>query len=150
MKSIALIGFMGTGKSTIGPMLAERLGMSFVETDALIEETAKKSIERIFSEDGEPAFRELERSVIQRVSLLRDTVISCGGGATIDQRNLRLLRMCCRVILLTADPNVLFERISQCQSRPLAKGITRPSDLVRLLEQRERMRIMIFVLTQVC
>lgn len=136
MKSIALIGFMGTGKSTIGPMLAERLGMSFVETDALIEETAKKSIERIFSEDGEPAFRELERSVIQRVSLLRDTVISCGGGATIDQRNLRLLRMCCRVILLTADPNVLFERISQCQSRPLAKGITRPSDLVRLLEQR--------------
>lgn len=78
--------------------------------------------------------------MIQRVSLLRDTVISCGGGATIDQRNLRLLRMCCRVILLTADPNVLFERISQCQSRPLAKGITRPSDLVRLLEQRRDAR----------
>lgn len=137
MRSIALIGFMGTGKSTVGRLLAERLGLSFVETDALIEEISGKSIKRIFAEDGEQAFRELERSVIQKVTLHRDTVISCGGGATVDPRNLRLLRMCCRVVLLKAEPRVLFHRISQSDSRPIARRIADSSDLSRLLSERQ-------------
>jgi len=138
VKSIALIGFMGTGKSTIGPLLARRLGFAFVETDDLIEKIAGKSIARIFAEDGEAAFRRLERSVIQRVTLLTDAVISCGGGATIDPRNLRLLRMSCRVVLLKADPLVLFERIARCESRPIARRISEVADVERILEDRAR------------
>ena len=87
MRSIALIGFMGTGKSAVGAELARRLGLKFVETDAIIEKAANKGISRIFAEEGEGTFRCLERSVIQAVTLDEDQVISCGGGATIDRRN---------------------------------------------------------------
>ena len=136
MKSIALIGFMGSGKSTVGAGLARRLGLRFVETDAVIEEMSGKSIPRIFSEDGEPAFRCFERSAIQAVTLERDQVISCGGGATIDRRNLRLLSMSCRVVLLKADPEVLCERIKKSSLRPLALDLKSPEDVSRLLEDR--------------
>jgi shikimate kinase/3-dehydroquinate synthase len=136
MRSIALIGYMGAGKSTIGRLLAERLGFSFVETDALVEEVAGKSIARIFSEDGEATFRDLERSVIQAVTLKRGCIISCGGGATVDPRNLRLLRMSCRIVFLTAAPQVLYGRIAGCTSRPLASGIGGPEDIARRLQER--------------
>lgn len=136
MRSIALIGYMGAGKSTVGRLLAERLGLSFIETDSLVEEAAGRSIARIFCEDGEAAFRDLERSVIQAVTLKRDCVISCGGGATVDPRNLRLLRMSCRIVLLTAEAQVLFDRIVGCTSRPLAPGIAGLDDVARRLHER--------------
>jgi len=136
MKNIALIGFMGTGKSTVGAELARRLCLRFVETDAVIEEASNKSISRIFAEEGEKAFRRLERSAIQAVTLEDDQVISCGGGATVDPRNLRLLRMTCKVVLLKADPRVLYERISRGSSRPLALNLKAPEDIARLIDDR--------------
>jgi shikimate kinase/3-dehydroquinate synthase len=136
MKNVALIGFMGSGKSTVGVELARRLGVRFVETDTLIEEASNKSVSRIFAEEGERAFRRRERSAIQTVTLETDQVISCGGGVTIDPRNLRLLRMSCRVVLLKADPEVLYERIKKSDSRPLAKNLRTPGDVARLVHER--------------
>jgi shikimate kinase len=136
MKNVALIGFMGSGKSTVGVELARRLGVRFVETDTLIEEASNKSVSRIFAEEGERAFRRRERSAIQTVTLETDQVISCGGGVTIDPRNLRLLRMSCRVVLLKADPEVLYERIKKSDSRPLAKNLRTPVDVARLVHER--------------
>jgi shikimate kinase/3-dehydroquinate synthase len=136
MRSIALIGFMGTGKSAVGAELARRLGLKFVETDAIIEKAANKGISRIFAEEGEGTFRCLERSVIQAVTLDEDQVISCGGGATIDRRNLRLLRMACRVVLLKASPQIVYGRIKKSGSRPLALNLRTPEDVARLIDER--------------
>ena len=80
--SIALIGFMGTGKTVVGKALAEKLGREFVELDTLIEQKAGKPISEIFQQDGEVAFRELEIEVTKEVSENKNQVIACGGGGS--------------------------------------------------------------------
>ncbi|MBG7617411.1 MAG: shikimate kinase, partial [Chloroflexi bacterium] len=81
--NIALIGFMGTGKSTIGRILADSLGKNFVELDALIEKSASKTIPQIFTADGEEGFRRLETAALKEVLKGGNMVISCGGGVVL-------------------------------------------------------------------
>ena len=91
MNNIVLIGMPGSGKSTVGKILAEKTGLSFVDLDAVIEETAKKSIPQIFSEDGEPAFRDLEQKCVEEVSAQSRQVIATGGGVILREANMKAL-----------------------------------------------------------
>jgi len=117
--SIALIGFMGTGKTAVGRLLADKLGKRFVETDELVAKRAGKSISEIFEQGGEGFFRELEHDVIKDVAELENLVISCGGGAVLNKANVNRLKKNCVVILLTASPEVIQERTSNESGRPL-------------------------------
>jgi shikimate kinase len=121
MKSnIALIGFMGAGKSTIGRAVARKLRMDFVETDALAEERAGKSVSVIFSSDGEAAFRSIESEVTEAAALKDGTVISCGGGIVLNPLNIEHLRTKATIVYLQADPHTVWQRITlSSEIRPL-------------------------------
>ncbi|MFC2062805.1 shikimate kinase [Chloroflexota bacterium] len=113
MKSnIALIGFMGVGKTETGKVLAGRLGKRFVETDALIEKRAGKPIPEIFRGDGEITFRELEIEVLREVAGGGNQVIACGGGVVLNKINIDRLKKDSAVVCLTASPEVILKRIT--------------------------------------
>ena len=135
--SIALIGFMGTGKTAAGRVLAERLGKEFVETDALIEQRADKSIPEVFRQDGEVAFRELEIEVIRELAGRKNTVIACGGGAVLNKINIDRLRKECIIVYLTASPGVILERTAADENeRPLLPAADRAGEIAKLLRFR--------------
>jgi len=110
--NIALIGFMGTGKSAIGRTLAAKLGWKLVEMDRLIEEMAGKSIPQIFQQDGEIGFRELEIEIAKRVAQARRQVIACGGGMVLNKINVDRLRETSCMVYLEASPDKILERTS--------------------------------------
>ncbi len=118
--NIALIGFMGTGKTAVGKALAEKLGRSFVELDLLIEQRAGKSIPDIFQEDGEAAFRELEIELTGEISRDKNLVIAGGGGIVLNKINIDRLRENARIVYLTASPSVILKRVANEEGqRPL-------------------------------
>jgi len=131
MKNIALVGFMGTGKTTVGKILARRMNYAFVDIDALIEKEQGAAITRIFSEFGEPYFRKLEADMISRLSCQEGLVISAGGGAVMDSRNVDNLKMCGSLVCLTASPEVILKRVGGSTHRPLLKT---PDPLGRVKE----------------
>ncbi|PIQ84066.1 MAG: hypothetical protein COV75_04310 [Candidatus Omnitrophica bacterium CG11_big_fil_rev_8_21_14_0_20_63_9] len=138
--NIILTGFMGTGKTTVGKKLAKRLGWKFVDVDQLIEESAKAPIAKIFTERGEAVFRRLERRHITRAVHGKHQVIATGGGAFIDQQNRSRLRASGPVVCLTAQPQVIFERVGRrITTRPMLAGAANPLNRIRtLLQQRAK------------
>jgi shikimate kinase len=122
-RHIFLIGFMGAGKSRVGAILAARLGRNFVDTDALVEETAGKSIFDIFRDDGEETFRRLEHEAIRRASETPASVISLGGGAVTREENWAVIRRSGTCVYLCACPETIFERVSRKRHRPLLAGL---------------------------
>ncbi|MFW9873807.1 MAG: shikimate kinase [Candidatus Thorarchaeota archaeon] len=110
--SIALIGFMASGKTTIGIELAKYLGegYKFIETDQIIVEDIGKSIPEIFAEEGESKFREYEISICEKVSKLHKVVISCGGGVVLHNINIENLKKNCHIVLLKATLDEIYER----------------------------------------
>ena len=135
-RNIVLMGFMGTGKSTLGRQLAARLGMTFVDMDSLIEERAGKPIPRIFAEDGEPSFRARERELARELSARQGLVVACGGGVVLNPENVRDYAATGAVFCLTATPEVIFERTSKDRNRPLLEEQDRMKRIVELLEKR--------------
>ena len=134
MKSnIALIGFMGAGKTAVGKALAEKLGKKFVEMDSLIEQKAGKSIPEIFQQDGEIAFRELEIEVTKEVSKGKNLVIACGGGVVLNKINIDRLREESTIVYLTVSPRTVLKRTSNdAEVRPLLK-VANPLSTIREL-----------------
>ncbi len=110
--SIALIGFMATGKTMVGKFLAEYLGNDyrFVETDQIIIKDAGKSIPEIFAEDGEITFRECEIAACKKASKFRRVIISCGGGIVLNKINIDYLKRNCHIVLLQATAEKIYER----------------------------------------
>jgi shikimate kinase len=133
---IVLTGFMGTGKSVVGRRLAERLGLSFLDLDDLIEEAAGMAIPEIFASEGESGFRRREREVIASLATRRDCVIATGGGAVLDPENVRNLKTGAVIICLRAEPTIILERIGADAHRPLLQGPDRLARIRELLEQR--------------
>ncbi len=138
---IALIGCRGCGKSTVGRELAEMLGDIQVDTDAMIAALCGKSIAAIFDEDGEAEFRRRECEVIARVVESAPAVISVGGGAVLDSRNVEALRTTSTVVWLRAPAGVLWERVSADSatndSRPPLTDLDGKTEIRRLLSERE-------------
>ncbi len=138
-----LIGYRGSGKSTIGRKLADRLWQPFVDTDDQIARRAGRSIREIFEQEGEARFREMEAEVVREVSLLQEHVIALGGGALVRDENRQVLRDAAhKLIYLRCDPQFLFERIQSdpdtAASRPnltdLGGGV---AEIRKLLTERE-------------
>ena len=118
--NIALIGFMGSGKTAVGRLLARKLGLRFVELDAQIEARAGKAIPSIFQDSGEIGFRELEIAAAREAALGTGTVIACGGGIVLNSINVDRLRQTSVMVCLTASPSVIMKRVSaQAGQRPL-------------------------------
>jgi shikimate kinase len=109
--NLVLIGYRCTGKTTIGEILAEKLGWPLVDTDTLVQERAGRSIQEIVEEGGWADFRRREREIIADVAARDRQVISAGGGAVLDEENTRALRACGKVVLLTAAAEMVWDRM---------------------------------------
>ena len=135
-KNIVLVGFMGTGKSTVGKILAKRLRRVWVDVDKRIEEAQKRKIAEIFESEGEAYFRRLEKEMIQTVASGQGLVITTGGGAVVDPANRAALKKNGFLITLSATPETIFRRVRRSGHRPLLKGDLL-TEIRRLLAERE-------------
>jgi len=117
--NIYIVGFMGTGKSTVGNILSSRLKRQFIETDDEIEKREGMKITDIFSKKGEKYFRGIEREVLKDISARDNLVVSCGGGLIVDENNVSVMKNTGAIVCLAADDKTIYERVKQCKSRPL-------------------------------
>ena len=141
-KNVALIGFMGTGKSSTGKDLSSRLGCAFVDLDRRIEEMCGMRIPEIFEKYGEDYFREQEHMAVKEVSARKGIVISTGGGTVKNPENIRLLRQRGFVICLTADVDTILSRTMRVGNRPVLDSADRGDRrkaIIELLESRREM-----------
>ena len=136
-QTIALTGFMAVGKSAVGRTLARRLKRRFVDLDKVIEKTEGMKVHDIFAQKGEAYFREREKLALAEVLKHENQVIATGGGAIIDEENLRLLRDQALLICLTASPDALLKRVGSGSQRPLLKDADRKSRIDELLRLRQ-------------
>lgn len=113
---------MGTGKSAVGTLLAQRLQREFFDTDTLIEQASGQTIASVFAEKGEAYFRELEKQVIRQVCQKQEVVIATGGGAIVNVDNATCLKESGTVICLTASPETIVQRVQGNKDRPLLQG----------------------------
>lgn len=136
--NVALIGFMGAGKTVVGEALAKKLNKEFVELDSLIERKAGKSITEIFQQDGEIAFRALEIEVTKEVAKGKNLVIACGGGLVLNKINIDRLRNESIIVYLTASPRAILKRIlNNGEERPLLKTPNKALEIQELLKFRK-------------
>ena len=139
-RNIILVGFMASGKTSVGRALAERTGWTLVDADDVIVARAGKPIHRIFSEDGEPTFRELESQVIADLCAGERQVIASGGGAFVSERNRDVMLRGGRVFFLSASPAVILRRVQEEDAdgpiRPLLAVDNPEARIAELLAQR--------------
>jgi shikimate kinase len=136
--NIVLTGFMGTGKTTVGRLMAQRLNYEFIDTDRLIEERIGCTIAEFFCHQGEAAFRKLEGELAQELSKCRGLVISTGGRMMLDRANAAALGKTGRVFCLVATPEEILQRVSMDKNeRPLLQGPDPLEKIVALLQERE-------------
>ncbi|MCP4420575.1 MAG: shikimate kinase [Chloroflexi bacterium] len=138
-RNIVLTGFMGTGKTTVGRMLAEKLGFAFVDTDVEIEVRNGRSITTIFAELGEAAFRQMERMLAQELGQKEGLVISTGGRMMLDPENVEALRENGRFFCLVATPENILLRVQhdeKLMERPLLKVPDPLERIIKLLQER--------------
>ncbi|MFX1277205.1 MAG: shikimate kinase [Promethearchaeota archaeon] len=139
--SIALIGFMATGKTTVGQKLSETLGneCKFIETDNLIINDAGKSIPEIFAEDGEIKFREYEIAACKKASGFKKVVISCGGGVVLNKINIDYLKRNCHIVLLKATSEEIYKRAMKDgkETRPVIDKEDSKAEIEKVLSFRQ-------------
>jgi len=134
--NIILVGFMGTGKTTVGKLLASRLGMTFVDMDEVIEQRQKKKISSIFADDGEPFFRNLGKELSAELSGKRGLVIGTGGGIVLNPDNITNFSRTGLVVCLTAEPEIILRRLEHDNQRPLLEGDDKMKKIRGILEKR--------------
>jgi shikimate kinase len=119
VRNLVLVGFMGSGKSSVGREIARRWGFRFIDTDTTIRHKYRKSIPDIFATFGEPFFRDQENKTLQELQASQEAVIATGGGIILQPRNHPLLRTLGVVVWLTASEETIWERVSRNRNRPL-------------------------------
>ena len=134
---IVLIGFMGVGKTSVGRSLAIHLGREFVDLDERIEKYLGMTIGEYFRTHGENAFRVLEKTLIQELPKDKKIVLATGGGAILDQSNVTSLQELGRLVLLTATPETIYERLKENALRPILGPEVTPERIREILEKRE-------------
>jgi shikimate kinase len=137
IQNLALIGFMGTGKSSVGRLVGQLLHFTYLDTDQVIESRAHKSISEIFQSDGEQAFRQWERDIVGELSQRKKTIISTGGGLPADQANLDSLKTHALVVCLWASAETIYERVRDHDHRPLLDNPDPLEKIRTLLAARE-------------
>lgn len=138
MKTIVLIGMMGSGKTTIGKLLGEKLTLRSIDIDVIIEQNEKRTVSEIFQNEGEKYFRNIERETIKKNFTNKDLIISLGGGAFEDQLTQELLLKNSTVIYLKTSPNVILKRIKNNTNRPLLKNQMTVEKIQSIILQRQK------------
>lgn len=140
-QSVFLLGPRGSGKTTVGRLLATRLGWSFIDADELLETRAGRSVADIFAAEGEAGFRDREAALLTELATRSDCVIATGGGIVLRSANRQLLRDAGRCVWLTADAATLWTRIqadpTTAVRRPALTALPGPAEVERLLAERE-------------
>ncbi|MFN6500495.1 MAG: shikimate kinase [Nostoc sp. DedQUE01] len=134
--NLYLIGMMGVGKTTVGRLLAKHLGYGFVDTDDVIVQATGKSINQIFSEEGEAAFRQLESDVLSQVCAFTNLTIATGGGIVLQRENWGYLHHGL-IVWLDAPVELIYSRLAEDTTRPLLQDVDPQGKLRSLLEQRQ-------------
>lgn len=137
--NLYLVGFMGTGKSTVGRQVAKQMDCQFIDSDQEIERAQGKSIAEIFAEGGEPAFRKLERDFVERGHPAHGCVVACGGGLVVPDGMLELVRARGVVICLHAPIETILQRILHTTHRPLMQAEDPSQRLRELYAKREEL-----------
>ncbi len=132
MNNIYLVGFMGTGKTSVGKELARKKKLRFADLDELIEFKEKKRISDIFAKEGEPYFRKVERLALKEVSREKKFVVACGGGIVLDKDNIKTMKETGIMVCLTASPEAILKRTATCSHRPLL-NVEDPAKQIELL-----------------
>ena len=137
---ISLVGYRGTGKTTVGLLLADRLGWSCVDTDQQVQETVGKSIRQIFAEDGESTFRDWESRVIADLTRRHKLVLALGGGSILREENRRAIQVAGTVVLLSAAPATIQARLiadpETFGQRPSLTGLSPSDEVLKVLTER--------------
>lgn len=140
MKRIVLIGYMGSGKTTVGKALAKEIGLPFYDLDWYIESRMRKKVSQIFAERGEEGFRLIEHNMLHEVAEFEDVVISCGGGTPCFFDNMDYLNQQAQVVYLRCEPEVLRQHLLMGKGdRPLLKGKT-PEELISYISEQVAIR----------
>ncbi len=133
---IFLIGFMGTGKSTVSRKLGGMLHAWEIDMDQAIVAENGMSIPEMFEQSGEEYFRDRETEMLQKLSGESPAIISCGGGTVLRPENVRIMRACGKIVLLTASPRTVFTRVRHGKERPVLNGHMNIKYIARLMEKR--------------
>ncbi len=133
---IYLVGFMGSGKTTVAKELSKQTGRPLIDTDEALVEREGRSIPEIFDISGEAYFRKLETEVLRQVSKEGDGIISCGGGVAMKEENRRIMHTYGRTVLLMARPETILERVQHDDNRPLLKGKKNVEAIRELMDER--------------
>lgn len=135
--NLALIGFMGAGKTSVGRLVAEQLHFDYLDTDELIQSRTGRPIAEIFSTDGEAAFRKMEQELVGELAARTKTVIATGGGLPMNPQNLASLKTHALVVCLWASPETIWERVKNQTHRPLLHDADPQKKIRELLAARE-------------
>jgi len=136
--NISLIGFMGSGKTTIGKMMADRLGYLFFDMDDLIEISEQRKINDIFKESGEEYFRNIESKILEKVISNKDCVFACGGGVVLKGENMDMISENSYVVYLMISPAEAIKRLSRSINRPLLPYKNRNEKIYELINTRSK------------
>ncbi len=128
---------MGTGKTSVGRQLAKQKGWNFVDLDELIELKEQCRIVDIFTKDGEPYFRKIEKKILKQVSTQKKLVVACGGGIVLDKDNIKLMKKTGALICLSATSKEILKRVSTSTLRPLL-NVAEPQNRIELLLKKRQ------------
>lgn len=137
--NISLIGFMGSGKTTVGRILAIRLEFLFIDIDRVVELESGRKIIDIFNEYGEDYFRKLETAVINKLYRNKKCVFACGGGAVIKKENMKIIRVNSLVVYLSISPANAVKRLENVKNRPLIEVEDREETIREMIAKREKL-----------
>ncbi len=136
-KNIVITGFMGTGKTEVGQIVAKLLNREFMDTDEIIQKRSGKSIPQIFAQSGEVYFRLMESELVEELSSKSDLIIATGGGTLLNSGNFRLLHKSSHIFCLTARPEIIQKRLAGVKDRPLLGRSPSIDGIKILLEERK-------------
>ena len=136
-KPLYLIGFMGSGKSTVSRHMSRALNVPKIEMDEVLAERAGNPITQIFAEDGEEAFRQMETALLREIGAGEPALVSCGGGVVLRPENVEIMKTTGTILMLSATPQTIFQRVRHSTKRPILNGNMNVEFIAELMTKRD-------------